>query len=58
MATCSTELGVVDRVGPLEAQWSPRWRLVGDVATRKLPVLGSRARMGDVIRLAGPGQDT
>ncbi len=31
---------------------------VGDVTTRKLPVLGSRVRMGDVIRLAGPGQDT
>jgi hypothetical protein len=31
---------------------------VGDVTTWKLPVLGSRARMGDVIRLAGPGQDT
>ena len=31
---------------------------VGDVTTRKLPVIGSRARMGDVIRLAGPGQDT
>jgi hypothetical protein len=31
---------------------------VGDVTTRKLPVLGSRARMGDVIRLASPGQDT
>ncbi len=31
---------------------------VGDVTARKLPVLGSRARMGDVIRLAGPGRDT
>ncbi len=31
---------------------------VGDVTTRKLPVFGFRARMGDVIRLAGPGQDT
>jgi hypothetical protein len=30
---------------------------VGDVTTQ-LPVLRSRARMGDVIRLAGPGQDT
>ena len=31
---------------------------VGDVTTRKLPVVGFRARMGDVIRLAGPGRDT
>ena len=31
---------------------------VGDVTTRKLSVVGFRARMGDVIRLAGPGQDT
>jgi hypothetical protein len=31
---------------------------VGDVTTRKLPVVGFRARMGDVIGLAGPGRDT
>jgi hypothetical protein len=29
---------------------------VGDVTTWKLPVLGFRARMGDVNRLAGPGK--
>jgi hypothetical protein len=31
---------------------------VGDVMTRKLRVFCSQARMGDVIGLAGPGQDT
>jgi hypothetical protein len=35
-----------------------RGRWVGDVTTRKLPVVGFRARMGDVIGLAGPGRDT